>query len=188
MLQTDHLLTADEYLSLERRAKERHEFVDGEIFAMAGASRKHNIISTNIIRTLGNQLETSSCHIYASDMKVRIEKPEKYTYPDIIVSCNEEVFADEQEDILLNPRSIIEILSDSTEAYDRGLKFSHYQSIKNFQEYILISQNAYRVEQFTRRNDNFWLYCDLHDLQDILESKTVPYILELHEIYRGMEL
>jgi Uma2 family endonuclease len=118
-------LTAEQYLSQERQSETKSEYFDGEIFAMAGASREHNQISANLIRVLGNELLEKPCSVYSSDIKVRIEKARKYTYPDLVVACQTECFEDEHRDVLLNPVVIVEILSDSTEAYDRGRKFLH---------------------------------------------------------------
>jgi Uma2 family endonuclease len=119
-----HVLTPAEYLALERKALYKSEYFAGEMFAMAGASRRHNLIVANIIRVLGNQLLERDCNVYPSDMRVKISKIEKYTYPDVVVACGKEVFEDEENDTLLTPVVIIEVLSESTEAYDRDKKFA----------------------------------------------------------------
>lgn len=126
MLATAEKLTPDEYLAIERQAKLKSEYFDGEMYAMAGASREHNIIVANLIRLLGNQLVEKPCTVYPSDMRVKVTEMGKYTYPDVVVACEEELFEDDHNDILLNPILIIEVLSDNTEAYDRGKKFKHY--------------------------------------------------------------
>ena len=128
--------TPAEYLELERKAEVRHEYIDGEIFEMAGANKRHNRILVNVVRLLDNQLLERDCNVYESDMRVKITSTEKYTYPDVVASCGEEIFEDSTEDTLLNPMLIIEILSKSTEAYDRGAKFEYYQTIESFQEYV----------------------------------------------------
>jgi len=180
-------LTPQEYLLQERRADTKSEYLNGEIFAMAGASREHNQISSNIVRLLGNQLLASNCSVYANDMKVRIARINNYTYPDVLVSCDPEEFEDEKQDILLNPLVIIEILSDSTEAYDRGNKFFHDQFINSLVEYILISQNTVHIEIFHRQNDNSWLYSAFHHQDDIVVVKSIECTLSLKDIYRRVK-
>ena len=155
---------------------------------MAGASREHNQISANLIRVLGNQLLEKPCSVYSSDMKVKIEKITKYTYPDIVVACQTERFEDEKRDVLLNPVVIMEILSDSTEAYDRGRKFLHYQLIDSLVEYILIAQDAARIETFSRRTDNTWLYAEFHGLDVVVNIESIGCALRLGEVYQKIEL
>ena len=132
VLQEQLAVTSEQYLRKERQAETRSEYFNGEVFAMAGASREHNQISSDIVISLGTQLAEKTCNIYSSDMRVKIERHNKYTYPDIVISCDKEFFEDENRDVLLNPVVIIEILSDSAEAYDRGLKFFHYKFINSF--------------------------------------------------------
>ena len=182
------VMTPEEYLVAERCSEIKNEYFDGEIFAMAGASRKHNIILTNVVRVLGNTLLDRPCNIYSSDMKVKIEKLMKYSYPDIIISCEEEQFEDANEDILLTPWVILEILSDSTEAYDRGVKFAHYQWIPSLKEYVLISQHFCRVERFFRQNDNTWIYSEFHDLNNTISIQTIHCELSLQDIYGKIKI
>ena len=140
----EHLkLTPGQYLAQERAAETKSEYFNGEIFAMAGASREHNQISSNIVASLSIQLQEKPCSIYSSDMKVRIDQANKYTYPDIVAACEPQRFEDGHTDVLLNPVVIIEILSDSTEAYDRGLKFFHYQRLESLREYLF--KDVYRL-------------------------------------------
>ncbi len=178
----------NEYLALERAASTKSEYFDGEIFAMAGASREHNQISTNTVRVLANQLLDKLCNVYASDMKVKIDKVKKYTYPDIVIACEQEKFEDEKKDILLNPIVIIEILSASTEAYGRGQKFFHYQFIASLVQYILISQSTFRVESFVRQRNGSWLYLEFHDISDLVELKAIECTLPIKEVYRKIDL
>ncbi|MGI9056609.1 MAG: Uma2 family endonuclease, partial [Pyrinomonadaceae bacterium] len=177
------LFTPEEYLEFERESKVRHEYLDGEIYEMAGANKRHNRISTNIIRLLDNQLLERDCNIYGSDMRVKITSTEKYTYPDVVAVCGEEVFADETEDILLNPMLIVEVLSKSTEAYDRGAKFEYYQTIESFTEYILIAQEPFRVEQFVRKEKNIWTYFEFRSPEDIVKLNSIDCELSLRDIY-----
>jgi Uma2 family endonuclease len=177
------LLTPEEYLEIERKAEFKSEYFNGEIFAMVGASRPHNRIVSNIIRTLDTQLLKRDCNIYPSDMRVKIKKIGKYTYPNVVVTCGKEIFEDTYVDTLLNPVVICEILSDSTEAYDRGKKFQHYQFIESLAEYILITQDAVRVEQYVRQNDKTWVYDGYQNIDDIVKLESVGCELALKELY-----
>lgn len=184
LLQEKNKISPEAYLALERESEIRNEYFDGEIFAMSGASREHNQISANIVRVLGNQLLEKPCSVFSSDMKVKMREVGKYTYPDIVVVCEEEEFEDENNDVLLNPLVIIEILSDATEAYDRGDKFAHYQLLKSFTEYILVSQYFRRVEKFTRQNDETWIYSKYQNAEHVVKIESVKCELPVSEIYR----
>lgn len=151
---------------------------------MAGASREHNQIASNIVRVLGNQFLEKPRSVYSSDMKVKMEEIQKYTYPDVVVSWDQEEFEDENTDVLLNPLVIFEILSDSTEAYDRGEKFAHYQLLDSLAEYILASQYFCRVEKFQRHDDNAWIYFAFPEMDDIVKLEFVSCELPVSEIYR----
>jgi len=181
--QPKNLLTPEEYLALERKAEFKSEYFAGEMFAMAGASRRHNLITANILRVLGNQLLERACNVYPSDMRVKISKIGKYTYPDVVVACGEERFEDEHNDTLLNPVVIIEVLSESTEAYDRGKKFEHYQYLESLAEYLLIAQDSYRVEQYVRQNDRTWTYSEFHDIEDAVLLRAIDCNLALKDVY-----
>jgi Uma2 family endonuclease len=176
-------ITSEEYLALERYAEFKSEYFAGEVFALAGASQRHNLIAANLIRILGNQLLDRDCNVYPIDMRVKIPRINKYTYPDIAVTCGQETFEDEQNDTLLNPMSIIEILSDSTEAYDRGKKFEHYQSLESLREYVLISQDPYRVERYVRQDDRTWTYTEFHSADDVVALPTISCTLSLKNVY-----
>jgi Uma2 family endonuclease len=181
--------TPEEYLEFEHRAETRHEYADGEIYAMAGGSKRHNGISANLIRLLGNQLFERECGVYGSDMRVKITSTGKYTYPDVVAVCGEEIFEDEDEneDTLLNPTLIIEVLSKSTEAYDRGAKFEHYQTIESFQEYVLITQESFRVEQFVRKEKNVWTYFEFRLSDDTVKLYSIDCELMLRDIYHKIQ-
>ncbi len=188
LLKEENKISPEEYLVSERKSEIRNEYFDGEIFAMAGASREHNQIASNIVRILGNQLLEKPCSVFSSDMKVKIKEIGKYTYPDIVVVCEKEEFENENNDVLLNPVVIIEILSDSTEAYDRGDKFAHYQRLDSFVEYILISQYFWRVEKFTRQDDGTWIYSKYETDGNIVKIEAVNCELPVSEIYRKVNL
>ena len=146
-LQARHRIDFDDWLAAERAAPEgRSEYADGEIFAMSGGSERHNLIATNIVRELGNQFKGRPCYVYASDMKVRIASAKVGAYPDVMAICGERQFYDERRDMVVNPTLIVEVLSDSTEAYDRGDKFAHYRSLPSLKSYLLISQNRVGAE------------------------------------------
>jgi Uma2 family endonuclease len=179
--------TSAEYLEFERQSEIRHELIDGEIFEMAGANKRHNRISVNAVRLLDNQLLERDCNVYGSDMRVKITSTEKYTYPDVVAVCGEEFFEDSTEDTLLNPMLIIEILSKSTEAYDRGAKFEYYQTIESFQEYVLISQEPFRVEQYVRKDKNVWTYFEFRQATDILKLNSINCELVLQDIYHKIQ-
>jgi Uma2 family endonuclease len=181
-------ITPKEYLASERKAEVKSEFFDGETFAMAGASREHNQIAGNIVRVLGNQFLEKPCSVYSSDMKVKMEEIQKYTYPDVVVSCDQEEYENENNDVLLNPVAIFEILSDATEAYDRGEKFAHYQLLDSLAEYILVSQYFFRIEKFQRRDDNAWIYSAFQEMDDIVKLESVSCELPVSEIYRKVNL
>ncbi len=181
-------LTPQAYLTSERSAEQRSEFFDGETFAMAGASRAHNRISSNLLVSLGGQLLERSCSIYRSDMKVRIEAVNKYTYPDLVATWGEERFEDDETDVLLNPTVIFEILSDSTEAYDRGLKFQHYQQIPSLLAYLLISQKMSLVEQYQKQPNDTWLYSEQHDMEQLLVIDAILCEVMLSAIYHTVNL
>ena len=184
LLQEKNIISPEEYLALERESSEKSEYFDGEMFAMAGASREHNQISSNIVRLLGNDLLEKPCSVFSSDMKVKVSEIKKYTYPDIVVVCGDEQYEDENRDVLLNPLVIIEILSDSTEAYDRGDKFLHYQLIDSFSEYILISQYFCKVEKFSRQRGDTWIYSKYINMKESLSIESLQSELLLSEIYR----
>lgn len=143
--------TPQEYLTLERKSPTRNEYFRGEIFAMAGASREHSLIGANITREVGNQILDRPCESYSNDMRVRVDATGLYTYPDVVVVCGEPEFQDREVDTLLNPTVIFEVLSESTEAYDRGVKFGHYRKIPSLREYVMVSQDRMLVERYTRR-------------------------------------
>jgi Uma2 family endonuclease len=175
--------TAAEYLARERAAETRSEFFDGEIFAMAGASRKHNLITLNVGAELREQLKGRPCETYVSDMRVKVNSTGLYTYPDVVVVCGEPQFEDEQIDTLLNPTLIIEVLSASTEEYNRVEKFAQYRRVESLRGYVLIAQNQCQVEQYVRQPENQWLLTDASDPSAILSLPAIDARLALAEIY-----
>jgi Uma2 family endonuclease len=181
--ETHRQMTEAEYLALERSSQVKHEFMAGEVYAMSGASEPHNLITTSTIAILYNQLRGRPCKVYGSDMKVRTPATGSYAYPDITVVCGEAHFADDQRDVLLNPTVIIEVISPSTERYDRGRKFQHYRELKSLQEYILIAQDSPRIERFVRQENLFWQFNEAHGIDAALELSSIGCTLTLAEIY-----
>jgi Uma2 family endonuclease len=187
-----HLHTADEYLELERRAETRSELVHGEIFAMAGGKPKHNALAWNVGVSLGVRLRASKsrCTGFTSDQRVHVEATGLYTYPDLTVSCGPR-FHPQHPDTLLNPTVIVEVLSSSTEAYDRGAKFAHYQSIPGFAEYVLVSQKERRIEHYRHLESpqatEQWLLTVLQGDDAVLELPALGCAIPLGEIYAGTD-
>ncbi len=180
-------LTPEQYLEIERKAEFKSEFYRGEMFAMSGASRQHNRISSNLNGELHNRLRDSPCETYGSDMRVRVSKTGLYTYPDLSITCDNPQFADDQVDTLLTPKVLFEILSDSTEKYDRSTKMSHYMQIDSLQEYVLVSQSEPRVEVYQRSSDGTWIYRQARDLAASITLESVGITLPLSEIYLRVE-
>jgi len=181
-------ISPEEYLEFEKNSELKHEYFDGEIFAMVGARKNHNRISSNTSSILWNKLQSTQCEVFSSDMRVKIAAIEKYTYPDIVVACDRIEFLEDELDSLLNPVVIIEILSDSTESYDRGLKFTHYRLIESLQEYILISQYHCQVEKFKRDKDGIWIYSSVEKMEQSVKIDSIKCELPLSEIYHRVEL
>ncbi len=181
------LLTPEEYLEIERRAERKSEYFEGEMFAMSGASRPHVLIVTNLVRELGNRLDAGPCEIYSNDMRVRVTANGLYTYPDVMVECGEPQFADDQSDTLLNPVLIVEVLSESTEAYDRGKKFGRCRMLPSLREYVLIAQDAPRIEQWARQPDGHWLRAETGGMDASIRLASIDCELPLARIYNKIE-
>ncbi len=187
-LQTKSRLTPQEYLTLERSAASKSEYINGEMFAMVGASESHNLIVANTVAELRQQLKKRPCKVYPSDMRVKVSQTELYTYPDVVVVCGAARFDDEQKDTLLNPTVIIEVLSDSTEGYDRGKKFEHYRKLESLSEYVLIAQSRYHIECYHRQADHQWLLAETDNLQEIIQLRSIDCGLVLAEVYDKVEI
>ncbi|MEX2174981.1 MAG: Uma2 family endonuclease [Pirellulaceae bacterium] len=177
------LLTEAEYLARERRAAYRSEFYRGEMFAMAGASREHNLISSNCVRHLGNQLDSGPCEVYSADMRVRISDTGLYAYPDVVVACGEPMFADDEDDVLLNPTLLIEVLSPSTANFDRGDKAAHYRRLPSLRELLLVEQDYPLVDHYIRQPGDEWLLRQAEGLEAAVELSSIGCRLTLAEIY-----
>lgn len=180
-------LTPEAYLARERAAETKSEYFDGEVFAMAGASRAHNLIVFNVASQMGPQLRGGPCEAYIGDMRVKVSATGLYTYPDLVVVCDKPELEDEHLDTLLNPTLIIEVLSPSTESYDRGQKFAHYRQIESLQEYVLIAQDRPHVERFVRQPDGQWLLLTATDPAGVVPLSSVDGQLVLSEVYERVE-
>ena len=179
----DKRYTAAEYLELERQAEYKSEFVDGEIFALAGATRAHNLIALNCGAELRQQLKSKPCETYASDMRVQLAESRRYTYPDVVVVCGEADFTNGKRDTLTNPTLTIEVLSPSTEGYDRGEKFEHYRKLTSLQTYVLISQDRPFLELFERQENGYWRLSERKGLDSSLPLPSIGCELQLAEVY-----
>jgi Uma2 family endonuclease len=180
-------ISPQEYLRRERLAEYKSEYLRGEVFAMSGASWEHTRIKDNLAREAGNQFKGGPCCALTSDMRVKVDGTGLYTYPDVAIVCDKPQFEDATFDILLNPQIIIEVLSDSTEKYDRGAKFGHYRQIPSLREYVLIAQDCPLVERFVRQDDGSWSLTAVDNLDDPFAFATVSVKVPLREIYEGVE-
>lgn len=180
-------LTPEEYLAFERKATTKHEYLNGQIVAMSGASFAHNFITVNIATSLNVQLMEGECRVATSDMRVKVTQIDSYFYPDVVVVCGEPISEDNVFDTLLNPTLIVEVLSPSTKGYDRGEKFEHYQQIASLKDYILISQNEIRVEHY-RRQESEWLQSEFRGPEGVLSLISIDCELRLSDIYRRVEI
>jgi Uma2 family endonuclease len=175
-------LTEAEYLEQERRAEFKSEFFDGEVFAMAGGTRAHSVIGSNLIRVLGNQLEARPCVIFNADLRVKIERTGLITYPDASVVCGPEEYLDQTKDTLLNPALVAEVLSESTEAYDRGTKFVNYRMIPSLGHILFVSQREPRVECYTRVEGQ-WRLSEAAGLDSDLDLGILGISLPLRQLF-----
>jgi len=177
------LLTEAEYLEIERAAEFKSEFFDGEMFARAGGTPQHSLIATNLTAEVRNRLKSHACVPYNADLRIKIEATGLCTYPDLSVICGPLQFAEGTDDTVINPTLLVEVLSDSTEGYDRGKKFEHYRQIPTLHGYLLVSQKEPRVEQFMRQADGHWLLNEAAGLEAALELPSLRISLSLAEVF-----
>ena len=174
------------YLEMERAALDKHEYYQGEIFAMSGASLKHNRVFTNLFGEIQNKLKGKSCQPYSNDLRIHIPKNTLYTYPDISIICGEVELTDDKFDTATNPIVIIELLSKSTRNYDRFEKFSLYREIASLKEYILIDTQKLHIEKHIRNADNSWQLTDYYSISDSITCSSVNVTVSLTDIYSGI--
>lgn len=180
-------LTPEEYLEQERRAEYKSEYFAGEVFAMAGASRRHGLIVTNLVRELSLQMKERPCDVYAGDLRLRVTPTGLYTYPDVMVICGAVQFADNRQDTVLNPVVLIEVLSESTRDYDRGQKFQQYRTLPSLTEYLTVAQDEPHVEHWTRQQEDRGLLVEFSNLAQTIQLASIDCVLPLAEIYRKVE-
>jgi Uma2 family endonuclease len=176
------LITPAEYLEEERRAETKSEYFDGQVFAMSGASLRHNIIVANLVVELGRQLKDRPCTVLPSDMRLHVPTG-LYTYPDVTVVCGSPRLEDEHFDMLLNPTVLIEVLSNSTERYDRGRKAEHYRQIDSLREYLLVSQEEAHIERYLRQNKREWMLTEAIGFEENINLPSIDCVLALRDVY-----
>ncbi|SMF94544.1 Endonuclease, Uma2 family (restriction endonuclease fold) [Methylomagnum ishizawai] len=182
-----HRHTVDEYLALDRAAEYKSEYVNGEIFAMGGASFRHVLITSNIARELGNRLKSTHCQVYSSDLRVQADRGKAFHYPDVTVICGRPEYRDDRRDTATNPLIIVEVLSNSTRNYDRGDKFASYRRLDSLREYILIDQRPCHIEHYTRKTGGIWEFSEIDDCGTELWIPTLEFSIPLAEIYAKVE-
>lgn len=181
--QPSETYTVEQYLAFERGSETKHEYHAGEIFAMSGASREHGLVGWKLSALLDTALSGRECEAFFGDMRVKIDRTGLYTYPDGVVTCDEPSFEDAEVDTLLNPQVLFEILSPSTERYDRGKKFGHYRQIESLRDYILIAQDEPLVEHYNRRPEGEWALTDAKGLDASLTIATIDVTIPLRDLY-----
>ena len=181
-------LTPEQYLAIERAAEYKSEYYAGEMFAMSGAREAHNLIQGNLYVELRRQLRQRACRFYTSDMRVRVNASGLYTYPDATALCGGPLFLDDIRDTLLNPHLIVEILSPSTEAYDRGRKFGHYRTVESLREYLLISAERVSAELFIRQADGRWLLSAATQMEEVFDLQSIGCRIALADLYEDVDL
>lgn len=187
-VEPERRVSLEEYLELERTSEEKHELVDGEVFAMGGASPRHNSIVGNVFAELRQELRARPCRVFPSDLRVRVSEHRHYAYPDVTVVCDELELDPEDSDTVVNPTVIVEVLSASTEAYDRGAKFGRYRQIPSLAEVVFVAQDRVSVEHHARQPDGHWLATYVEDLDASLQLPVLGCELSVAEIYHKVDL
>ena len=178
-------MTAAEYLEWERQQTERHEFCDGEVFSQAGGTRRHSLIGTNTAGAVGSILAEHDCEAHGSDMRIHIEATGYFAYPDVSVVCPP--VEGEADDVISNPVLVVEVLSPSTEDFDRGTKFGHYRQIPSLIDYLVISQNTPRIEHHWRTEKGLWVLRDVEGIEQTLHLSSLDCDLPLSEVYAKVQ-
>ena len=187
-VQTQSWISPEDYLNIERRATYRSEYLNGEMFAMAGATRQHNRISSNLVSEINQYIKSRDCNVYSSDLRVHVPSTGYFTYPDIVITCGKEEFTDVHNDILVNPLVIMEILSDSTASIDRGKKFEQYRELVSLMEYLLIDQATPHIEQYILHDSQEWRYHDIRGIDEHVTIQAIDCTLSLRDIYHKVDL
>jgi Uma2 family endonuclease len=181
---TSRFLSPQEYIEIERKADYKSEYLNGEMFAMSGVSRRHDRIVVPLTMLIGRHLNGKKCEAFSANMRVLAAPSGLYTYPDLSVACDEPQFIDPQVDTLINPALLVEVLSPSTEDYDRGKKAKLYRAIPSLQELLLVSQDSYEVELYRRQTDGTWSLIEANGLESAITLTSIDYTLELRELYQ----
>jgi Uma2 family endonuclease len=184
VLATTKRYSVAEYLELEEKAEFKSEFVDGEIIPMAGASANHNILTAKFLARILLALEDLDYSVFMSDMRLWMPSHQRYTYPDVMVVAGQPMFTDQKQTAITNPCLIVEILSNSTQGYDRADKFKLYRSIPSFKEYILIYQNSYSVDQYNKQKDGKWILTEYLGEEEVLNLESVSFEISLQDLYK----
>jgi Uma2 family endonuclease len=184
---TKTVYTPEEYLALEETAEFRNEYIDGKIIPMTGGTTIHNQIAGNFYRAFPLSIDSQDYYTYINDVKVWIEACRVYTYPDVLIIEGEPIYQGDNPVVVVNPKVIIEVLSDSTATYDRTKKFGFYRLLPSLQEYILISQSAYYVEQFSKRDDGQWLFSPVESLENQLTLTSVNFQISMQDLYQRVK-
>jgi Uma2 family endonuclease len=179
--------TVEEYLQFEAESPYKHEFIDGQIIMMAGASESHNTLVANLIASLHAQLRGTPCRVYPSDLRVRLGDSEEYYYPDVSVVCGTPEIIRTNQDTLLNPIVVIEVLSPSTEKRDRSVKFANYRTIDSLQEYLLVAQDHPLIEHYVRQSSDTWLFADANEMSARLTLTSINAVLTLADVYEKVD-
>jgi Uma2 family endonuclease len=179
-------LTPEEYLEIERAAEFKNDYYDGHMYAMSGGSLRHAVVIANLSRALGNALEKSPCTVAATELRLRVGSGRLYTYPDVVIFSGAAKLADQNEDVLLNPTVITEVLSPSTERYDRGVTSTQYRTIESLQEYALVSQTEPRIELFHRQAGGQWLFTEFVGLDAFCRFESLDCAIALAVVYRNI--
>jgi Uma2 family endonuclease len=179
-------LTPSEYLAFERASETKNEYIDGFLVAMSGATPRHVLITVIISAEIHRQFKGRPCRVFTQDLRVRVAEAGMYAYPDIAAVCGEPEFEEGALDVLTNPTLIVEVLSESTEAYDRGRKFACYRQRASLQEYVLVAQDRVSVERYSRQ-DNFWVLTEATSLDDVLDLPSIGCTLALRDVYDKVE-
>lgn len=179
-------MTLEEYLEFDFRSEDRFEYFDGEVFEMSGGSPEHSLLSNRIGRLLGNQLDAKGCSVYSSDVRIKVPTMPPYRYGDVTALCESPVYENVgKQTLLVNPALIVEVLSPSTEGYDRDKKFKAYKSIESLREYLLISQDEIFVTLYTKHNEKFWFQSE-YESGETLKLESLDCQLSVDDIYRGI--
>ena len=187
LVESSRRLSEAEYLEIERAAEFKSEFFGGEMFAMAGGKPEHSLIGANLAREFGTRLKGKPCVAYNADLRIKVEATGLYTYPDLSVICGPLEFATGTDDTVVNPTALVEVLSESTEAYDRGTKFEHYRQIPTLREYLLVSQKQPRIEQFVRQADGRWVLNEAAGLENTLSLPSLNVVISLAEAFANVK-